>query len=336
LFYIIYGQDSYLIHEELMKIKNSLGDPDMLETNTNVLDGRQVTLRQLQDICNAMPFLHQVRLVIVEGLLDRFEVEGKAVKRGSKPKAKASSELKEWQELCSYIGKMPATTVLVFVDGKIDARKNVLFKQINSSAEIREPPSLRGESLGNWIRKRITEGGGSASHGTINLLEKLVGNDLWNMGNEIDKLVTFSNGRLITEDDVRQVTSYTREANIFALVDAILDRNGKEAQQMLHRLLQDGAAPSYILSMITRQLRLITMVKECGSDMSHQQIMDRLNIRQDWQFKILARQSKSYTMNRISRAYHKILETDLAMKTGKCNEDVATDLLVIDLCKSHS
>src|SRR4030043_28234 len=84
------------------------------------------------------------------------------------------------------------------------------------------------------------------------------------MNSEIDKLLAYCSGQVITEDSVKQVTSYAREANIFALVDSILEGRTKVAQQLLHRLLRDGASPSYILAMITRQLRLIVMTKDLG------------------------------------------------------------------------
>jgi hypothetical protein len=45
----------------------------MLATNTDVLDGRAVTPDQLAAICDTVPFLASHRLVVVEGLLARFD-----------------------------------------------------------------------------------------------------------------------------------------------------------------------------------------------------------------------------------------------------------------------
>ena len=80
---------------------------------------------------------------------------------------------------------------------------------------------------------------------------------MWHLTNEIEKLITYCNGRVITENDIKQVTSCTREENIFALVDSILDCKRKDAQRLLYRLLNAGEAPPYILNMINRQLRLV-------------------------------------------------------------------------------
>jgi len=47
----------------------------MLATNTNILDGRQVTADELRAVCESAPFLSEKRLVIIKGLLERFAVK---------------------------------------------------------------------------------------------------------------------------------------------------------------------------------------------------------------------------------------------------------------------
>ena len=65
----------------------------------------------------------------------------------------------------------------------------------------------------------------SISRQAINILIELIGSDLYTMDNEIDKLVSFTAGRMIEEKDVRMVVSAAREEDIFAMVDAIMDRD---------------------------------------------------------------------------------------------------------------
>ena len=334
MFYIMYGKGNFSLNQELRKIKAGLGNPEMLAVNTNVLDGQQVTPEQLQEVCNSVPFLHEVRLVIVEGLLGRFNPPKISEKYVAKSKSKSDSAMKKWQDLASYIENMSATTVLIFIDGELDNRKNVLLKQLSYLAEVKVYPELKGKYLQGWIRKRIVENGGDASPKVISLLDELIGSDLWAMSCEIDKLLAFSHGKSITEEDVRQVTSYTREANIFALVDAILEGRRTSAQHLLHRLFQGGAAASQILVLITRQLRRMIMTKEISQKFSRPQAMTRLGITSDYVFDKILEQAKAYTADDVRLAYHKVLEADLAIKTGKYDDsDLAVDLLVMELCE---
>jgi len=330
LFYILYGKDDFSLQQALEGIKNELGSQDMLAVNTSMLDGQQLNLNQLKDACSAVPFLCSHRLVIVKGLLGRFESKAGSERRASRSKTKLDSALKEWMELPEYVRQMPPTTVLVLIDGEVRAG-NSLLKSVAPLAKVMGFAPLSDRNLGEWIQDRVKRGGGAMSPGAVKLLVGLVGADLWTMNGEIDKLLAYCSGQVITEDSVKQVTSYAREANIFALVDAILEGRRKEAQQLLHRLIQDGASPSYILAMITRQFRLIVMAKDVGQKLPRPEIRGRLESTSDYVLEKAARQARAYTLERIKKAYHKLLEADIAIKTGKYDGDLALDLLVVDL-----
>lgn len=333
MFYILYGKDDFSLQQKLEEIKQDLGSPEMLEVNTSVLDGHQLSLSQLIDACSAVPFLCPTRLVIVDGLLGSFEQKSGARQRGARSKTKLNSSLEEWMGLTDYVRQMPATTVLVLVDAEIKEKKaaNRLFKSLAPLGEVMTFSQFKDKDLSDWVQNRVKQGGGTISPGAIGLLIGLVGADLWTMGSEIDKLLAFRSGQPITEDSVRQVTSYAREANVFTLVDAILEGRRKAAQQSLHRLLQEGAAPAYVLAMITRQLRLIVMAKELGRRLFQPEIRDRLESTSDYGLDKALKQAKTYTFERIKSAYHKLLEADIAIKTGKYDDDLALDLLVIEL-----
>jgi DNA polymerase-3 subunit delta len=198
-------------------------------------------------------------------------------------------------------------------------------------AKIKGFPLLNDRNLSDWVHGRIKEGGGNISLAALKLLVGLVGADLWVMSGEIDKLLAYSSDKVITEDNVKQLTSYAREANIFALVDAILEGRRSQAQQLLHRLLQEGASPSYILAMIMRQLRLIVMAKDRGRKRSQPGISDSLESISDYSLEKATRQAKAFTLERIKKAYDQLLEADIGIKTGKYEGDLALDLLVVEL-----
>ena len=332
MFYIFYGKDDFSIQQALEEIKNELGNKEMLAVNTSILDGQQLRLSQLTDACSAVPFLCPCRLVIVKGLLGRLETKAGSERRSARSKAKNNSALEEWAGLPEYIKRMPPTTVLVLIDGEVKAG-NRLMKSLAPLAKVKGFPQLNDRDLSDWVQGRIKEGGGRISPAALKLLVGLVGADLWVMGSEIEKLLAYSSGRVITEDNVKQLTSYAREANIFALVDAILEGRS-QAQQLLHRLLRDGASPAYILAMITRQLRLIVLAKDRGRKRSQPAISDSLETISDYSLDKAAKQAKAFSLERIKKAYDKLLEADIGIKTGKYEGDLALDLLVVELGQS--
>ena len=203
LLYILIGEDDFSQHQALEEIKRSVGDPTLLAANTTTLDGQQAELSQLRMVCQTLPFLAERRLVIVRGLFERFEPK-------SKPKGKTTSRLPsqtgECKSFVDCLSKIPDSTILVLVDSAISSH-NPLFVELSKKAEVKSFPPLRGTKLRQWIGGRVKAEGGSISPEAVNLLARVVGSHLWIMANEINKLVLFTAGRRIEEEDVKTVVS---------------------------------------------------------------------------------------------------------------------------------
>ena len=103
------------------------------------------------------------------------------------------------------------------------------------------------------------------------------------------------------------------------------------AQRILHRLYDEGEAPTYILTMITRQFRLIALARELKKGLSRPQIQDKLGLKASYAVDKTLGQAKLYDFEGVKRAYSKLLETDLAIKTGKYSDKLALELLVTEL-----
>jgi DNA polymerase-3 subunit delta len=327
MLYILYGRDDFSLNQAVEKIKVNLGDRETVATNTTNLEGKNLNLSELKNKCDVAPFLSSHRLVIVDGLLGRFEVKTSKPRSG---RGKSGNGLGEWEDFPSYIERMPEATVLVLVDEEVMGH-NPLLKKLTPLAEVRTFHLLRGRDLKAWVRQMVKEQGGDITPQAVNLLAELIGGDLWAMNGEIQKLLLYSQERPISEDDVRQLVSHVQEANIFGLVDAVAEGRTELAQRILHRLYDDGVAPTYILVMITRQFRLIAQARELGKGLSRPQIQDRLGLKQSYVVDKTLSQSKLYDFEGVKRAYDKLLETDLAIKTGKYSDKLALELLVTEL-----
>ena len=315
MLHILFGADDFSLREELGRIKESLGDRESLATNTTVFDGHQVRLNQLMDACMAMPFLGSHRLIIVQGLLSHFEKdEG------------------QWLALKDRVASMPQTTVLVLVDGEIK-RDNALLKGLAPLASVKDFPRLKGEALRGWIQRRVKEGKGTISPQAVRALASVVGDNLWVLASEIEKLLLYTSGRRIEEEDVKEVVSYVREASVFTMVDALIEGRAAAAASMLHQLLEEGATAPYLVVMITRQLRLLLQAKELSQQgFSAPEIKARLGLASDYTLTKSLKQSRRYSAKRLEQVYRKLLEADLSIKRGICKGELALDLLVAELC----
>lgn len=296
-------------------------DPALLQANTTILEGQSLSPKELVEACQIVPFFSPKRLVLVFNLLQRFE-----------PKKEQPIDEKEVERFASALKEIPQTTILVLIEEKI-SEGNPLFNMIKSGAQVKSFPLLKGEQLHNWIRRRVTSKGGSISPEAVTLLAEIGGENLWNLANEIEKLLLFTQGKTIKEKDVYELVSSAYEITIFRLIDALLQGKAPEAGRWLHYLLLKGVKPPYILVMLSRQLRLIVQTKELLSQrVPLPEIRNRLGI-SGYALDQTLNQAKGYTFERIKEVYHRILETDLAIKTGRREEELALDLLLIELSR---
>lgn len=333
MLYILLGEDDFSLTRSLEELKRGIGDQSLLVANTTILDGQQVTLNQLRAVCETVPFLAEKRLVIVQGLLGRFEPEGKSRRRRKvAPLVKKEPEDKSFADCLT---KIPDCTVLVLIDGKIKGG-NPLFKQLSSRAEVRSFPILKEDRLRQWIKGGVTEQGATISPEAVDLLAKLVGGNLWIMTNEISKLALFTLGRRIEVEDIKAIVSLAQETSVFAMVDAILDFKAGIAEQLLEQLLERGVSPAYLLVMLARQVRMIVRARELRRQRRPEvEIQDRLGLTSEFALRKTLDQAQRYPMERLREVYNKLLETDLSIKTGKYDGELALNLLIAELCQQR-
>jgi DNA polymerase-3 subunit delta len=332
MFYILHGPDDFSLREELGRIKDGLGDREALASNTTFFEGKQVGLNQLMDACMALPFLGTHRLIIVEGLLSRSSNSSKGDEDEADEGKTAKKGKGEWKALKDCVGGMPPSTVLVLVDGEVN-KTTALYKGLAPLAQVREFPLRRGRELREWIKGRVRQGEGAISSDAVNLLASMVGENLWVLASEIEKLLIYTAGRPIDQEDVEEVVSYAREANVFAMVDAIIEGRSARAASLLHLSIEEGAAPPYLLFMITRQLRLLVQSKELSMQRCRRaDIKSQLGITKDFVLDKALEQGHHYSMERLEHVYRQLLETDRSIKRGLMKGEMALDLLIADLC----
>jgi len=331
LLYILSGQDDFSLNQSLEEIKRDIGDLEIIAISTTALDGQQVTLDQLRTVCETLPFLAGKRLVIIRGLLERFEPKGKS--RRQKKTPRLTNQQDEYKLFGSCITQIPDSTILVLLESRI-TNSNPLFREIADKAVIKSFPLLRDAQLRQWIRKRVAEEGGNISPQAVELMAKLVGSNLWIMASEINKLILFTLGRRIEEEDVKMLTSYTQQDSVFAMIDAIVEFKAELAEQLLQQLLQRGAPPVYLLFMLSRQIQMIVRARELRNQGKPKtEIQNKLGFTSEFALRKTLEQASRYTLPRLKEVYYRLLEADLSIKTGKYTAELALNILVAELCQ---
>ncbi len=343
MIYLIHGSDELLRSERLDALRAALGEPELAELSTSTLDGRKASVAEVCYHCDVMPFLTARRLVIVSGLLAQL----KRRQQGGKKKAdgaeagesgKGAARVDADRDaLLNYLPGLPPTTDLALVETESVARNERPYKELARLAEagraeivLCEAPEER--DLPEWVLRRAKHKGGVIERDAAFDLATSIGRNLRLLDSELDKLVTYRGGAgPIRREDVRLLTPYTQEANIFDMVDAIGQQDGSKAVRLLTELQRDGATPLYLLSMVVRQFRILVQVADQMSlGLGKEEIAKALGLHPFPTQKAME-QCRRWRMSDLEAAYDHLLATDLAIKTGKLPDDLALDLLVVEL-----
>lgn len=331
MIYLLYGANDFAIKEELERIKQEAGSGELTSANTEDLQAKEITPARLLETCNTIPFFLGKRIVIVRDLLSKFDRATGKMSKSVRNTEQQRKELADWRNLVPQLKNISESTILIFTDGKLDKNSSML-KILSPVAQIKSFPPLTINVLLVWIKEQVRKYGGDITPDAGKLLTELTGNNQWSLDNEIRKLVLYCKHRQIDEQDINKLTPLVREANIFSLVDAIIQKRASSAFQYLNELLKLGATHPYILSMIVWRLRLLLHARELlEKDVDNQQASSRLG-QSPVATAILLKKAKFYTYKRLMGIYEQVVQTDIAIKSGTWKDDMALQLLIADLC----
>jgi len=322
--YILHGDDEFAIAQFLSDMERKMGDPAIAALNITRLDGNSFSVGSLAAATHAMPFLAERRLVVLSDPLGNMK----------SPKVR--------DKFTAALEQIPETTALVLtiqrpLVSERDKRKGGLHWLQKWGAGqagrvyIREFLLLKGPQMARWIQNKARELGGEFSFEAAGLLADYVLADPRLAAQEIEKLLAYANyNRSVDGDDVERLTPYAGEGNVFAMVDALGNRNGRLALQMLHRLLEEEE-PLRLFGMIVRQFRLLLLTRELVDTGYREAEIARQLKTYPFVARKLTGQVRNFSLEALEAIYRKLLDVDKAIKTGQMDGDVALDTLIAAL-----
>jgi DNA polymerase-3 subunit delta len=317
--YHLYGDDHLAMEEFVQSLQEKLGPGSTAAMNVQVFSAPGFNFAEFEESCLSIPFLTPRRIIVLDGVENL-------------PKDK------KWLErFQSLLSTLPASTALVLIESRDPGRSNrkpsahPISKWIAEHPEIsyrRECTVPRGIHFVQWIQSRCSELGGEILSDAAQLLANWVIEDPFQADQELRKLVAYVDGsRPINSDDVQKLTPFQSQSNIFALVDAIGERQGSQAQRLLARILQEEE-PGYAFAMIVRQFRLLLITREAidlGTPTSDVLSLPAFVVRK------IEAQARAFNDHELKAIYSKLLDMDVDSKTRSIDLEVGMDTLIASI-----
>lgn len=318
----LYGEDSFRVSRKVAEIKQKYIDSDKSASGLSVFDceddkgaiGKIINTALTPNLFSAK------RLIIVKNLLSSSLADAQKKFLGDlKKKGKNLFDDKD--------------AVVVFEEKIKPKKSGSLFKFLEKNSKSQEFERLSGVKLRQWALKEMATISPAAKISS-QALEKLLaycGEETGAVFSELSKLINYTDGGMIEEEDVEKLVRAKIDGNIFQMVDALWSNNKKAALEMLHRHLEKGDDPFYILSMFFYQFRNMLKVADLREQGMPEHEIARATKLHPFVVKKSLSQVSRLPLEKLKLIYQKLGELDADVKTGKIEIKLGLDKFVAEL-----
>lgn len=307
---LLYGEDTYRLRQKLNKIIEEYKTKHQSGLSLAFFRENGLDLDKIREKIEAVSMFDEKKLVILENIFKNKKTPQDFFDYAKK------SKLKENQDV-----------ILVIVqEGKLAVSS---FK--NKLSMLEEFSLLKGAELTNWVKGRFSKDNIQIEPGALGKLVAYVGSDLWQMSNEIGKLVSYKKGNQITEDDIDLLVKSNLDTNIFKTLDALAFRDKKTALKLLHEHLEQGENEIYLLTMLIYQVRTLLKLKDLMERNVPYYSLAKKSGLHPFVVKKSSGQLRNFSLEGLKKIYQRLLEIDFNLKKGKLDGQTALDLLVAEI-----
>ncbi len=310
----LYGEEEFLVDQCLRRLKDLLIAPENRDFNLGVFYARDTSAAVILETLRTYPVFSERRVVIVK---DAQHL--------------GAADLDRLQD---YLQDPVPEGVLICVCDKVDGRRK-FFQTLKKKGALIEFRPLYDNKIPSYVRDQLRQDGYEMTEDAAGLFCRRVGSNLREINAELGKLYTFVGGRtLVDVADVEAVVSDTRTDNVFALMEAVGSAERSQALVMLNRMLNDGAAPLMILSMLVRHYRQLWKAVELLEQGGSRKEMPKVLGVNPFFLDGILRQARTVGGSRCRKAFELFIETDLALKSSGANPRALMEQLLLKLVTS--
>ncbi|MFH1281878.1 MAG: DNA polymerase III subunit delta, partial [Candidatus Omnitrophota bacterium] len=303
----LYGEDSYRSREKLNEIIGRYKESHKNELNLRRFEGEDLDFQDFKNEFQTVPMFKEKKLLILSNVFSNKNFKEEFLKSSDK--------------------LTNSDHVIVFYEDKTVVQNDSLFKFLKKEAKAQEFQVLGRQKLRGWLKKEFSKYQTEVEPLVLDKLIESVGNNLWQLNNEVKKLSAFKKSGKIIIKDVELLVKSKIDTDIFKTIDALALGHKKQALNLLHQHLEKGDSPLYLLTMINYQFRNILEIKdllERGLPLSRSKL-------HPFVVKKSYSQAQKFTFSELKKIYRKIFEVDYNIKTGKLEPQTALDLLIAEI-----
>lgn len=311
--YLLCGEERYLRKQYKDKLKNALCAPDD-NMNNHFYEGKNISVGEVIDLAETMPFLAERRVIFIE--------ESGLFKSGG-------------EQLAEYLTEVNESTVFIFSESEIDKRSKI-YKTAQSKGSVVEFVTQDENTLSKWIVGMLGREGKKITGNTLQLFMTKTGTDMENIHMELEKLICYCMDKEVVEaSDVEAICANRITNQIFDMVDALSNGKEREALQLYYDLIALKEPPMRILFLVAKHCNQLMQAKEMKDKRyDNKEIASAIGAPPFAVNKLLA-QAQKFKSATLKEAVRKCVEAEEAVKTGRLNDTMSVELLLLSVLKAE-
>ena len=308
--YLIYGNNYSLIKREIDKIKENTLDVVKYDLSNQKVD-------ELLDDASCISLFSGKKVLIGENALF-LTSESTFVEHNL-------SYLEKYLEADSH------ENIVIFyvLKDKLDERKKIV-KLFKSRAKVISFDDIDDKNLYTFVLNEFKKEGFKLDIKTANYFVSYVGKNIDIIISEINKMIIYKdNDKLITIDDINNISSKAFNNNVFDLTDAIMKKDFKKIFDVYNDLINIGEDEIKILSLISNQFILVYQCKLLNElNYDFKDISNILNVHS---YRVKLALDTDYMNYELKNIIKKLHELDFKIKSGKINKKTGLENFFINL-----
>jgi DNA polymerase-3 subunit delta len=289
--YCFYGDEELLIEERVNEFKKKVNDPEL---NIEIINADKPDFTTILAALQTPPLLFGDKLLIIKGA--DFKNEG-------------------WQQIEPALENLEAGLIVLFLPSAVDKRSR-FFKTVDrlgETCEFRTFADWEQEAVAAWIIQRFKNEEKNCERQAAFRLQEICGNNLLKLSNEIAKIVTYLGEKKQVSCETIEALASAGQISIFALAEAVGERDLPAALAAFKLLLRDKEEPVVMLGMIINRWRLMLLGK---TEKNQSKVVQSLG-GSPYYIKRCFAQSVKFNKPELERGLELILATDLKIKSGE-------------------
>lgn len=309
--YLLYGDEDYLKKQYRDKLLHALvAEGDTM--NFAKYDGQNVSVGELIDLAETLPFFAERRVILVtdSGFFKSSE-----------------------EQLALYFAEIQDTTCMIFVESEVDKRSKTYkaAAKAGSAVDFSMPDE---RMLTSWMMARVKQAGKTMTQEAWTEFFDRTNDSMDHMNLEMEKLLSYVYDKdSITLADVEAICTKQMHSKVFDMISFIASKNLPKVLELYHDMLAAKEPPIRILALIIRQFDQMYLMKDMASQgMNVSTIASKLGSR-DFIVRKNLGLARNFTMEQIRALLEDAADLDERAKTGRINDRMAVELLMVQYSK---